>query len=67
WHKNATVLGIHRRAQVLREQLRAVRLQVGDILLVLTPASEAADLRADSNIIVLSEREAEKEMGWRAP
>ena len=67
WHKNATVLGIHRRGQVLREQLRAVRLQVGDILLMLTPAAEAADLRADSNIIVLSEREAEKEMGWRAP
>jgi di/tricarboxylate transporter len=67
WHKNATVLGIHRRGQVLREQLRAVRLRVGDILLMLTPASEAADLRADGNIIVLSEREAEKEMGWRAP
>lgn len=67
WHKNATVLGIHRRGQVLREQLRAVRLQVGDILLMLTPAAEKADLRSDNNIIVLSEREAEKEMGWRAP
>lgn len=67
WHRNATVLGIHRRGQVLRDKLKEVRLRVGDILLVLTPAAEAADLRGDGNLIVLSEREAEKEMGWRAP
>ncbi len=67
WHRNATVLGIHRRGQVLRDKLKEVRLRVGDILLVLTPAAEAADLRGDGNLIVLSEREAEKAMGWRAP
>lgn len=67
WHHQATVLGIHRRGQVLRDKLRDVRLRVGDILLMLTPASQAAALRADHNIIVLSEREAEKPMGWRAP
>jgi len=67
WHHQATVLGIHRRGQVLREKLRDVRLRVGDILLMLTPASEKAALRSDTNVIVLSEREAEKPMGWRAP
>ncbi|WP_454005736.1 SLC13 family permease [Alcaligenes sp. Marseille-Q7550] len=67
WHHKATVLGIHRRGQVLREKLRDVRLRVGDILLMLTPVSEKAALRSDTNVIVLSEREAEKPMGWRAP
>lgn len=67
WHHNATVLGIHRRGQVLRDKLRNVRLRVGDILLMLMPASETAALRSDTNIIVLSERDAEKPMGWRAP
>ncbi|MCX5592404.1 SLC13 family permease [Alcaligenes endophyticus] len=67
WHQNLTALGIHRRSQILRDQLQKVRLQVGDILLLLAPAAQISDLRADSNIIVLSEREAEKKMGWRAP
>lgn len=67
WYKNVTVLGIHRRGQVLREQLKTVRLRVGDILLLLIPESEKSDLRADKNLIVLSERDAEKKMGWRAP
>lgn len=67
WHPNLTALGIHRRGQILRDQLQQVRLQVGDILLLLLPATQINDLRADNNIIVLSERQAEKKMGWRAP
>src|SRR3546814_1105111 len=60
-------LGIHRRGQVLREELRHVRLQVGDILLMLLPESGMAALRKDTNVIVLSERQPEKPGSWRAP
>ena len=67
WDHNTTALGIHRRGQVLRDELRNVRLQVGDILLLLIPESGMSALRKDSNVIVLSEREPEKPGGWRAP
>src|SRR5690606_28985835 len=48
WHHDTTSLGIHRRGQVLREELRHVRLQVGDILLMLLPESGMAALRKDT-------------------
>src|SRR5690606_4010579 len=67
WHHNTIALGIHRRGQVLRDQLRDVRLRVGDILLLLIPESEMAALRKDGNVIVLSERQPDKAGGWRAP
>ncbi|MGB6103900.1 MAG: SLC13 family permease [Pusillimonas sp.] len=67
WHHDTTSLGIHRRGQVLRDELRNVRLQVGDILLMLLPESGMAALRKDTNVIVLSERQPEKPGGWRAP
>src|SRR5690554_4177516 len=67
WQHTATVLAIHRRGQILREQLKDVRLNVGDVLLMLTPEAEMAALRSDANVIVLSERNAEKPAGWRAP
>src|SRR5690606_13853494 len=60
WQHNTTSLGIHRRGQVWRDELRNVRLQVGDILLILTPEAEMPALRKDMNIIVLSERPSEK-------
>ena len=67
WHHNTTSLGIHRRGHILREELRNVRLRVGDILLILIPESEMPALRQDRNVIVLSERQPEKPGGWRAP
>lgn len=67
WHHDATVLAIHRRGEILREKLKNVVLDVGDILLMIAPSSEMTTLRADSNLIVLTEREAEKPHGWRAP
>lgn len=67
WQHDATVLGIHRRGQVLRDKLSEVRLRVGDILLMLTPEAEMPALRKDRNVIVLSEREAQQPGGWRAP
>lgn len=67
WPYNATVLAVHRRGEVLRRQLKDLRLDVGDVLLMLVPESDMQGLRADSNVIVLSQRDAEKAMGWRAP
>jgi len=67
WQHSATVLAVHRRGEVLRKQLKDVRLNVGDVLLMLTPESEMQGLRQDTNVIVLSQREAQKPMGWRAP
>lgn len=67
WQHSATVLAVHRRGEVLRKQLKDVRLNVGDVLLMLTPETDMPALRQDNNVIVLSQRDAEKPMGWRAP
>lgn len=50
---NTIVLAIQRRGQTIREKLRAVRLQLGDALLLLGPKPDIARLRADPNVIVL--------------
>ena len=67
WQHSATVLAVHRRGEVLRKQLKEVRLNVGDVLLMLTPESEMQALRKDTNVIVLSQRDQDRPMGWRAP
>ncbi len=64
---DAIVLGMLRRGQVLRQRLRDVPMQVGDILLMFTTASEMAVLRKDKNLLVLSQREAREKASWRAP
>ncbi len=67
WHYNATVLAIHRRGQVLREKLKDVTLTVGDILLMLTPKAEMQALRANANLVVLTEKQTERGSRWRPP
>lgn len=57
WHYNATVLAIQRRGQVLRQTLREVRLDVGDVLLMLARSEELPHLRRNRNLILLSTRE----------
>jgi len=52
---NSLVLAIHRRGALLRDKLNAVRLELGDALLVMTPKREIEALRADSDFIVLGE------------
>ena len=56
WNYNATVLALHRRGEVLREQIRDVTLNVGDVLLLLCPRAELAAIRANQNLVVLNER-----------
>lgn len=56
WTYNATVLAVHRRGEVLREKIKDVNLNVGDVLLLLCPKSELDVLRANANLVVLNER-----------
>lgn len=56
WHYNATVLALHRRGEVLRDKVKDVSLNVGDVLLMLCPRSELEAIRANANLVVLNER-----------
>jgi di/tricarboxylate transporter len=47
------VLAIQRRGQTIREQLKHVRLEAGDALLLMGPKASFAKLRADDNFVVL--------------
>ncbi len=67
WRYNASVLGVQRRGQVVRTQLNSLRLRIGDILLMALPEKDLAALRKDKSVIVISQREASLDYGWRAP
>ena len=58
WRYDAIVLALQRHGHVLREQLSAVRLRFGDALLLLLRKNGIARLRANDDLIVLSEVEA---------
>jgi di/tricarboxylate transporter len=61
WAYNATVLALHRRGEVLREKIKDVSLNVGDVMLLMCPRAELDVLRTNNNLVVLNERgEAEK-------
>ena len=67
WRYNASVMGVQRRGQVVRNQLNSLRLRIGDILLLTLPEKDLAALRKDKTLIVISQREATPDYGWRAP
>ncbi|TAN08170.1 MAG: SLC13 family permease [Rhodanobacteraceae bacterium] len=54
---NATVLGIHRRGHLLRDKIRDVAFQTGDVLMLLLPADAVRRLRGDDRFVVLNERD----------
>ena len=53
---HATVLGIHRRGHLLRDKIRDVAFQTGDVLMMLLPADAVQRLRRDDRFVVLHER-----------
>jgi len=63
---DAIALAIHRRGRVLREKLRDVRLDGGDVLMLLVGSTGADTLRADEHFVVLSEREDTRHFSRRA-
>jgi len=67
WKYNASVMGVQRRGQALRSQLNSLRLRIGDILLLALPEKDMVALRKDKSVIVISQREATQDYGWRAP
>lgn len=67
WNYHATVLAVHRRGEVLREKIREVTLNVGDILLMLAPREELPSLRRNPNLVVVTERDDETASRKRAP
>ncbi len=66
WRYDATALAIHRRGHILREKLRDVSLDVGDVLLMLVKESAISKLRNDERVIVLSEREEAHRTPYKA-
>ncbi|MFT4103897.1 MAG: anion permease [Burkholderiaceae bacterium] len=54
WRHDATVLAIHRRGEILRDKLRTLRLNVGDILLMIAPQDAMPSLRQDSDLIAVT-------------
>lgn len=67
WSYNATLLAVQRRNQIVREQLKHARLEVGDVLLLLADEAAIAHLRRESGLVVLSEREDTRESRRKAP
>jgi di/tricarboxylate transporter len=57
WRYDAIVLALQRHGQVLREKLAGVRLEFGDALLLLLRRADLHRLRANDDIVVLSEVE----------
>jgi len=55
WHYNATVLALHRRGEVLRDKIKDIPLNVGDVLLMLTPRADLELIKANANLVVLNE------------
>ncbi|MEP6483626.1 MAG: SLC13 family permease [Rudaea sp.] len=67
WNFDAAVLAVQRRGQIIREQLKNTRLQVGDVLLLLADQSAMRHLRRESGLVILSERGDTRESRRRAP
>jgi di/tricarboxylate transporter len=67
WKYAAALLALQRRGQILRDQLKNARLQVGDILLLLADPAATRHMRRESGLVVLSERGDRRESRRRAP
>ena len=62
-----TVLGIQRRARVVRRRLGRIRLEAGDVLLIAGTQGAVNDLRDNSDVIVLSGSKRELPIPKKAP
>jgi di/tricarboxylate transporter len=67
WTYQATVLAVQRRGQVLREQIKNIRLEVGDTLLILVDENDVSELNRNAGLVVLAERTDEHESRRKAP
>ncbi len=67
WNFKASVLAVQRRSQIVREQLKNARLEVGDILMLLIDEPALPHLRRESGLVVLSERGDTQQSRRKAP
>ena len=67
WNYNASLLALQRRNQIVREQLKNARLEVGDILLLMLDESAMPHLRHESGLVILSERDDTHASRRKAP
>jgi di/tricarboxylate transporter len=63
----AIVLAVQRKEQTLRKKLNSVRLKFGDALLIQAHAKDVAQLRTDSDFVVLDEVDAPSLRKGKAP
>lgn len=63
----AIVLGIQRRARVVRRRLGRIRLEAGDVLLVAGSQGSVNDMRGNADVIVLSGSKRELPIPKKAP
>ncbi len=49
---NCVILGIERRSRMIRAQMNTIRLEAGDVLLILGRADDIRNLRADRDLLV---------------
>ena len=63
----AVVLGIQRRARVVRRRLGRIRLEAGDVLLVAGSKADIEDMRYSQDLIVLSGSKKELPVPKKAP
>ncbi len=54
-----TVLGVQRRSRMIRQRVAAIRLEAGDVLLVLGPRADLRALRAETDLLVMEWSAAE--------
>ncbi len=66
WNRNMVVWGMQRRGKIIRERLRTLSFQVGDILLMSLPKEDIEQLKSDRNFILLSETSYRTKSNWRA-
>ena len=50
---NCVILGIERRSRMIRAQMNTIRLEAGDVLLILGDLNDIRSLRADRDILLL--------------
>jgi len=67
WTYQATVLAVQRRGEVLREQIKNIRLDIGDTLLVLVDEKDVSELNRNAGLVVLAERTDQHESRRKAP
>ncbi|MEZ5920477.1 MAG: SLC13 family permease [Parvularculaceae bacterium] len=53
YQTNCVILGVERRSRMLRTEMNTIRLEAGDVLLILGDISDLRALRADRDIILL--------------